>query len=368
MRRLCAVLAVLFLVPWSAAASDTFELRLGESKSLDPYEIEFEETLSTRENPRLLVKKELEGQETIIHVAGYEDILDGETRFEADENLSYTVNDLGSEGGSLVVNVTVESPLGIFSGVDLSSDSPNRVIGRRESTIDFSLEIENSDTRNQTFRLNGSAPEDASITYGYQGFNVSRLRVPSGETRRLEPSVEIGEGTPVGRHNLTFTAASGAASASESFTLEVRGERKERSLSVRLEERTQSIRPGDTLRPELNIRNTGEAALSDVRIKVETPDNWELRQYGPPGEQNLVAKRLPPDAREFYNTQVEVPEGAKPGDYFVRMTVKSENLESEEKEVRVSVASTSGLSVVGIGILVASLLGMAGTYWKLGRR
>nr|EGQ40488.1 MAG: NPCBM-associated, NEW3 domain of alpha-galactosidase [Candidatus Nanosalinarum sp. J07AB56] len=368
MRRFCVAVAVLFAVPVAAGASDTFELRLGESRSLDPYEIEFEETLPTREDPRLLVKKELEGRETIIHITGYEDILDGATRFEADENLSYTVNDFGTEGGSLAVNLTVDTPLDIFSGVDLSSDSPDRVIGRRESTIDFGLGIENSGTRNQTFQLNGSGPQDTSITYGYQGFNVSRLQVPSGEARRLEPSVEIGEDTPVGRHNLTFSAASDGASASKSFTLEVRGEREERSLGVRLEERTQSVRPGDTLRPELDIRNNGEAPLEEVRVEVDTPDNWELQQYGPPGEQNLAAQSLPPDAREFYSTQVEVPEGAEPGDYFVRMTVNSENLESEEKEVRVSVASTSGLSVVGIGILVASLLGMAGTYWKLGRR
>lgn len=363
--RLLVFLSILVAASGQASAeSDTFRVERGSEIALDNYVLEFRSATVTGKNSVLeFYERRDKAADEIIFKTYLGEIYDGERTYRSFRHgFNMTVNRVGWDGDEQYVNVTIETDRDIFYSSNLRSDSPKRVIAAREDTLNFDLTLENSGTKNQSFKLGAKAPESVSVKFSYMGFNVSGVEVPAGETRSIEASVEVGEEASIGEKNLTFIA-SGRKNVSESFDLEIRGLEQKRSMRVTLEDRTETARPGDTVRMHLEIENDGEAPLKDMEVKVTSPEGWNVDTYG-----HRVRGEFSARERTGYSYRIEVPENAESGDYYVEAKVKTANLESETKKMRVNVSSSSGLSWIGIALMVVSLSGMVTVYWRLGRR
>lgn len=278
-----------------------------------------------------------------------------------EKNLYAVFEGFSRSGKGAYINLTVSSDEDIFSKAKMEADVPQRVIAAKGDDIEVPLTLENQGTKNTTYNLSYTAAEGIRVTYNYQGFNVSKIRVPEGEKFDISTSVEVLETATPGMEEVVFRAEAGE-NVTEVIDLDIRGSERTRRADFSLDQNYVASWPGQefSIRPE--IRNSGEAPLENAQFDIEVPEGWEVRDRS--GRPQVVTQY---DSMNAYY-RVSVPSNVESGDYYVTVDAETENLDFESKRLRVHVRTKSKLSYIGVGLILVSLAGMGFTYRRLGRR
>ncbi|MFW5950870.1 MAG: NEW3 domain-containing protein [Gemmatimonadota bacterium] len=121
---------------------------------------------------------------------------------------------------------------------------------------------------------------------------------------------------------------------------------------------------GQTITMEVTLRNTGSRPLDNTRVEVEAPLNWTARV-----EPEFVPQ-LPVDAQQRVAIVLEPPSDVPVGDYEARIRTRSaaadRRVETDDKTVRIHLASTTNWWVTGL--LLALLAGLIGGVAVFGAR
>lgn len=355
-----SVLLILVAVLSSFAASYEYtsnvEVYRGETVELDSYRLSY----VTMPEDRLKIAVQRPDSNYILEQTAVNDLYGRDKPFRYPEygfSVEFLGQDWSDEGTYL--NLSVSSAKNVFTGASLEADVPDRVIAARGDDITVPLTLTNEGTRNHTYRLSSNTTEGIEVSYSYQDFNVSRAEVPAGETRDVTAEIDVLESAAVGMTEVTFRADN----ATESIDLEVRGDERSQEIDFQLDENYIVAWPGKEFSISAELRNMGEAPVENMEVEVETPDGWSIERNRVRDTPVLEGRRT---MRPYY--RVSVPSNVEAGDYYITIDPKSENLDPEPKEIRVHVRTRSGLSYIGVVLIVLSLIGMALTYWKLGRR
>ena len=118
---------------------------------------------------------------------------------------------------------------------------------------------------------------------------------------------------------------------------------------------------GEEASAKLRITNIGTAELTDISLVADAPQGWEV---------TFEPSTVPPlPAANLIDIPFTVlPAGdAIPGDYLV--TLRSIHPDTADAlEIRVTVAQSTIWGWLGIVLVVLVIGGLAGLFWRLGRR
>lgn len=278
-------------------------------------------------------------------------------------SLLYTITDLGRdiEGDQqgLYMDLRITSNLSIFSSASMESSAPDRVILEQGGSTDIPLTVENNGLANQTFNL--TADTDLEVTYGYQGFNVSRLQTGPGDSYDLTASITVPENAPTGMHTVELIGRN-RSTVSWTVDVEVRGTVAEREMRFDAEQMYGAVTPGEQLQIPVTVMNTGEPPLNDISLDVTGPDGWT--QQVRPANISALGQY---DRRRAMLT-IEAPQDATAGDYFIEVAAASDTIDPMTKRIRINVSTESNMGPIGLALMVISLLALIIVYHTFRRR
>ena len=368
-RRLAAFLVLASVFAGSVQASNdfsqNFRIDKGESVDLDGYEFRYYEVEDNQGMFQTGVVRQDGGTHITEQLIGEElENATGELR-KLDEDLSYTIKEYSNSYQGEYIMIQANSSKDIFSETDVSADSPQRVLVDQGGSVNFGVEVKNTGVVNQTFQLTNTG-EGISSSFTYQGYNVSQVFVPYGESRNLNVKLNVAENTSTGLRNVDIVAENrsrGTDTVLLSVLEKESQERGEPRIDLNLRESYARTNPGEELTVPVSVRNSGRVTLTNVEVTVEGPDGWTTEVT----PQNFGSLDRYRSGRATLT--VEPPEETGQGDYFIDVSASSEQVGIDEpQQIRVNISEKSGLRYIGIILMIASLLALLTVYWRFGRR
>ena len=122
-----------------------------------------------------------------------------------------------------------------------------------------------------------------------------------------------------------------------------------------------SAEAGDAAAATVQMVNTGTADIENLNMIADTPAGWSIEF------QVDIVESLPVNNLINVGVDVTPPSDAVPGDYLITLRGRNNDVQ-EQVSLRVTVERSTVWQWVGIGIVVAVLLGLGGLFVRLGRR
>lgn len=355
---LSLALFLMFSTVQASDYSESFNVYQNSGVELEGYEFRYSDSGGEQ---LFTVVREDDGSSFIEHQFRGDEVFEeiDELR-EIDSDTSYRISDIGADDDGLFLELEVNASRPIFDSAEISTDDPSNVFVAQDDELEITLELENTGVVDQTFELNAETHDSINTFFLFDEFEVSEIEVPRGETETLILELDVPSDTPTGSQQVNITAE-GNTEASETFSFEVRGQQvADPSLDMTISDSFIRMTPGQTENIPVNLLGRSERPVEDIEIEAESEG---LDVEAPDGTVSLGEF----DSEEVV-LQVEAPEGAEPGDYFVEVTANTEGLDPETEEVRVNVSEESMLRYVGLLIMIVSVGALAGVYRRFGRR
>jgi uncharacterized membrane protein len=366
MRKVVLPLTLIFLAGFAASAgfSEEMDLYVNSEKSFSGYTFAY---TGANSGSYFEVKKEVNGKDTIVEQVPQEDLFDMEKphTFNVSEDLQVELEGMDSDSDGVYMDLNLYSPRNIFADVDMSSSAPSKVFVAQGEEVTVPLTLENTGIVNQTFGLNASHNSSMDVSFNFQNFNVTELKIEAGEEESINAKFNVPETAETGTYNVEM-AASNEKVARESITVEIRQSQESsnrREIDLSSEQSYIGLKPGEQKETSVRVRNQGNVMLDNIELSTEAPENWDVQ----------VEREQVPSLEEYESFRsiitIEAPANAEPGDQFLEVSASSDDVSTEEPErIRMTIQQQSNLRYIGLGIMGLSLAGLVLVYRKLGRR
>ncbi len=275
------------------------------------------------------------------------------------------------EYDSAVFTITVpEPPASADAAVSIITTFPV-LRGTVDSTFNFEIVIENDTGADSSFSLesavvdsNGQALSGWEIDYtpsfGEERL-ISSISVADALSERVDVRVTPPRGTNAGDYFVPVRAYDEAGfEATTILQVTVRGTGDIITTTDTGRLNIDAV-AGESAAAKFRITNIGTAELNDISLVADAPQGWEAT-FEPSTVSSLPAANL------IDIPFTVLPAGdAIPGDYLVTLrAVHPDTVDS--LEIRVTVAQSTIWGWLGIVLVVLVIGGLAGLFWRLGRR
>lgn len=356
-------LTVLLCFNVSAEASEDLEMYYGDEISLNQYTLSY----TSDYDGVFEVKMDRSGSSFLVEQVSQEELFDLEKphTFNISSDLDIVLRSVESDSDGLYLNLELTASENIFADAEMESSAPSKVFVGQGEEMTIPLNLENTGIVNQTFSLNAEHNTSADVSYSFQEFNVTKLKINTGESESLDAKIDVPETARTGTYDIEFVVED-ESKASESISLEIRESQEvnnERRIDLNADQSYVGIKPGQQKEVSVRVRNSGNVMLDNVELNVEAPENWETE----------VSRNNVPGIEQYGSFRsivtVEAPANAETGDKFLEISASSDQTSTEEPErIRMTVQQESNLRYIGLGIMALSLGGLVFVYRKLGRR
>ncbi len=276
---------------------------------------------------------------------------------EGDYQMTVTASG-GGETASLPILVTVQGGAG--GTVTLTPDFPG-LQGPADETFPFSIEVSNDTPSEVTLELEGEGPIGWVVEARPSGQSqANTITVESGSTGRIQvtatPAVNVTEGT----YDLRVTARGGGISVESPLVVVITGSYA-MALTTFDERLNVNVTVGQPAVLQLVVENRGSAPLTSVEMAATPPSNWEVTF------DTQAIPTIGPGDFATVNATITPATGAIAGDYQItfRATVPET---SASAEVRATVSPSAFGGLVGVGLILLVLAGLAWVFRRFGRR
>jgi uncharacterized repeat protein (TIGR01451 family) len=277
----------------------------------------------------------------------------------AEGDYAMTVTATGDgETASLPISVTVQGGAG--GTVTLTPDFQG-LQGPADETFPFNIEAANDTPAEVTLELQGEGPIGWVVEARPSGQSqASTITIDSGGTGRIQvtatPPVNVTEGT----YDLRVTARGGGISVETPLVVQITGSYA-MEMTTPDDRLNASVTVGQPSQFQLLVVNTGSAPLTNVEVAATPPSNWEVTF------DTAAIASIPPGEVATVNATITPADGAIAGDYQIsfRATVPET---SANVEVRATVSPSAFGGLVGVGLILLVLAGLAWVFRRFGRR
>ena len=264
----------------------------------------------------------------------------------------------GGETASLPISVTVQGGAG--GTVTLTPDFQG-LQGPADETFPFNIEAANDTPAEVTLELEGEGPIGWVVEARPSGAaQANTITIDSGGTGRIQvtatPPVNVTEGT----YDLRVTARGGGISVETPLVVQITGSYA-MEVTTPDDRLNASVTVGQPSQFRLLVVNTGSAPLANVEVTATPPSNWEVTF------DTAAIASIPPGEVATVNATITPADGAIAGDYQIsfRATVPET---SASVEVRATVSPSAFGGLVGVGLILLVLAGLAWVFRRFGRR
>jgi uncharacterized membrane protein len=242
---------------------------------------------------------------------------------------------------------------------ELTTKQPN-MQGNTNATFTFNADLKNRTDDKQLYALQANMPRGWNISFRSAGRQVSSVQVEPNRSESITIEVDPPDAVTAGSYKIPVTAITNTTSASVELEVVITG-----SYGVELTTPTgllsANVTAGDEKKIELQIRNTGSAELSNIKLSSNAPVNWEVT-FDPKQVDKLEAG----NNATVYAT-IKSDKKAIAGDYVTNIEAKT--LEAASKiSFRVSVKTSMLYGWIGVFIIAVALGGVYYLFREYGRR
>jgi uncharacterized membrane protein len=204
------------------------------------------------------------------------------------------------------------------------------------------------------------APENWKTVFISDDIEVSSLLIAAGESTTVKLEVTPPNSVETGAYVLVASVASGdGAETTLPFNINVAGSYE---LGLELSTLYKTVTIGQTLTYTAEVTNEGQSPVTTVYLEAEIPDEWEATIT--PAQ----VTSLEPRASTTFTVEVSTPADTVAGDYLLTMKAYSDQLESEESDLRVTTQASNTWGFVGFGLVAVAIVGVYFGFRRFKRR
>lgn len=260
---------------------------------------------------------------------------------------------------TLPLDIRVEE--GAAGQVTMSSDFPT-IDGAAGANFSFSVRLTNDTAEDQTFALSATGPAGWDVQARPSGqAQAASANVTAGGNTTINVTATAPEGTEAGEYPIVVQAVGADSTTEQDLTARVIGS-FDLNVSTPTGVLSTSGNAGSTIDQTISVENTGTGALENVALAATAPSGWTVT-FDPP------TLNVQPGAENAATSVAHiVPDGdAIAGDYIVKMRASNDQANGEA-DIRVTVETSLLWGIVGIGLIVLVIVGLAYVFRRYGRR
>lgn len=273
----------------------------------------------------------------------------------------------GKLSGRAACEVTVKAAAvegeGPKDPVALTCAYPN-LRGANDSDFKFSVNLRNNTDLEDMAQLRAEAPRGWEVSFkpSYENKYIGSLKVEANQEKSVDVEVKPPPGAETGKYPLTvFTKLSKKDyEAKKELVVELTG-------TYRVQVRTLNdllsltAKGGQESNVSMYVMNRGTAPLTNVAFDSFKPENWKVTFK--PERLDQVA----PGKMEQVEVLITPAADALVGDYSVSVSTRAEKAKAD-LELRVTVKPGTTWAWVGVGTIVAVIVGLSALFKVFGRR
>ena len=279
---------------------------------------------------------------------------------KAGEEYSLTVIAKSPDG-----NVTDSLPLSVAlteaeEDIRISAKFPEVTVEAGKA-LKYPITISNLGEIDRLLLLSVQPPTDWKVVFKSGTMEISRLYLEAGKSESL-----ILEATPpstvkIGTYTIPVRIKSpeGSIYAEMNLRATIIG-----SYELTLEPSTllTSVTAGGSTTFTVKATNTGYTSVTSVSLNIAIPEDWESSVTP------VQVDSLKPRESFSFNVVIKVPEDTVAGDYLITLTGLSDQVESDEVQVRITVTVPTSWGLIGIGLAVVMVIALVLIFMKFKRR
>jgi uncharacterized repeat protein (TIGR01451 family) len=261
---------------------------------------------------------------------------------------------------TLPLDIRVEESAG--GQVTLSSDF-STIEGAAGANFAFSVRLTNDTAEDQTFSLSATGPAGWTVEARPSGqTSAASANVTAGGNTTINVTATAPDGTEAGDYPIAVQAVGADTTANTDLTARVVGS-FDLNVSTPSGVLNASGNAGSTIDQTISVENTGTGALENVALTATAPSGWTV---------TFEPANLNVPAGEGQNTATSVAHivpssDAIAGDYIVKVRAAND-LANGEVDLRVTVETSLLWGIIGIGLIVLVIVGLAYVFRRYGRR
>lgn len=233
--------------------------------------------------------------------------------------------------------------------------------GPNGTTFTFNVTLSNSTASAQTYNLSAQAPTGWGVTFRPSGASAdaSSIDVDAHGSQQIAVTVTPADGSDATDYTIPVSAVSGSENLQTNITVTITGTY---SLDVTTSDETLSFNAnsGHEKKVTLNVTNTGNIELDNVKLSASAPSSWETSF-----SESAIAS-IAPGETQSVTMFVTPSNNSVSGDYQMSVTASCDNA-SKNAAFRVTVRTSTKWGVVGVVIIAAIIAGLAYVFHKFGR-
>lgn len=242
---------------------------------------------------------------------------------------------------------------------EFKADQPN-MEGNSDSTFTYSLNLSNSTPDKKTYALTATAERGWDVSFRADGKSVSSVDVEAGQSKSISVEVLPPQQIAAGSYKIPVKAASGSEAADLELEAVVKGSYK-LELTTPTGLLSTDVTAGGSRTIDLDVKNTGSAELTDLKLSANAPINWTVEFDQP------TIRRLGAGESQTVKATIKAAGKAIAGDYVTSMTVSTPE-SSANAQFRVAVKTSLLWGWIGVLIIAAVIYFVYYLFRKYGRR
>ncbi|CAH0118277.1 MULTISPECIES: NEW3 domain-containing protein [unclassified Paenibacillus] len=255
----------------------------------------------------------------------------------------------------LTVNVTEK---GTYK-TELATEQPN-LQGDANSSFDYTLSLKNRTASDQQYAIASSAPRGWTVEFVHGGKKVTSVDVKANSAEDISVNIKPPAQVKEGSYKIPVKAATNSTSAETELEAVITGTYG-LELSTPNGLLSADVTAGREKKIELQLKNTGTAALKDIELTASTPVDWEVTF-----DEKKIASL---EAGQTANVTATVKADGKAiaGDYQLNINANTPE-SSSMAQFRMTVKTSMLWGWIGVLIIAAVIVGMYYIFRKYGRR
>ncbi len=203
-------------------------------------------------------------------------------------------------------------------------------------------------------------PENWDASFIADDLAIASIRVASGESESIRLIIEPPNSVVSGVYDVKALVESDDGAEYElDFVIEVLGSY---SLDLELSTLYTTVQIGGTVTYSARVTNNGQTPITTLYLESVLPDDWEAT-IAP-----VQVSSLEPRDFVTFTVVAEVPSDTETGDYLVTIQAISDQLESDETDIRITAQASNTWGYIGLGIAVVAVAGAGLLFKKFKRR
>ncbi len=253
--------------------------------------------------------------------------------------------------------------------LDMYSNVPG-LETRPNDPVEFEVTLENKYDHRVTVDLNAAEiPEGWDVEFLREGdgkYRVTKVSVAANDKQdlivKVRPSINASDGTyPV---IVNAVVENGGTGISQRLDVTInRGIEVSKMLTLFPNTRDITLNPGASKEFMVSLRNSGDRTLNNVELRLQDVSgiSTSVRSFGPINE-------LEPGESRGIPVMISARADASPGEKEILMRAVSDEAQSEDNQLKVTVVKSSSSGFIGIGLVILAVLTLIIIIYKFGRR